>query len=101
LKCFEISLIFHGLLLWLQKKIDMKIFMNQSQESLGKNSWVPIAMLCNHIINFLLIQFDMILSKHHFKHMYCFLLRASHSIWTETWKVWDLLYCTFNDFDDK
>ncbi len=45
LKCFEISLIFHGLLLWLQKKIEMKIFLNWSQESLEKNSWVPIAML--------------------------------------------------------
>jgi hypothetical protein len=28
LKCFEISLIFHGLLLLLQKKIEMKIFLN-------------------------------------------------------------------------
>ncbi len=45
LECFEISLIFHGLLLWLQKKIEMKIFLNWSQESLEKYSWVPIAML--------------------------------------------------------
>jgi hypothetical protein len=45
LKCFEISLIFHGLLLLLQKKIEMKIFLNWSQESLEKNLWVPIAML--------------------------------------------------------
>ncbi len=45
LECFEISLIFHGLLLWLQKKTEMKIFLNWSQESLEKNSWVPIAML--------------------------------------------------------
>jgi hypothetical protein len=45
LECFEISLIFHGLLLWLQKKIELKIFLNWSQESLEKNSWVPIAML--------------------------------------------------------
>jgi hypothetical protein len=36
LKCFEIFLIFHGLLLWLLKKIVMKIFINQSQESLEK-----------------------------------------------------------------
>ncbi len=27
LECFEISLTFHGLLLWLQKKIEMKIFL--------------------------------------------------------------------------
>jgi hypothetical protein len=47
LKCFEISPIFHGLLLSLQKKIVMKIFVNRSQESLEKNSWVPIAMLCS------------------------------------------------------
>ncbi len=47
LECFEISLIFHGLLLWLQKKIEIKIFLNWSQESLEKNSWVPIAMLCS------------------------------------------------------
>jgi hypothetical protein len=45
LKCFEISLIFHGLLLRLQKKFEMKIFVNRSQEYLEKNSWVPIAML--------------------------------------------------------
>jgi hypothetical protein len=45
LKCFEIFLIFHGLLLWLLKKIVIKIFVNRSQESLEKNSWVPIAML--------------------------------------------------------
>ncbi len=45
LECFEISFIFHGLLLRLQKKIEMKIFLNWSQESLEKNSWVPIAML--------------------------------------------------------
>ncbi len=45
LKCFEISLIFHGLLLSLQKKIEMKISLDRSQESLEKNSWVPIAML--------------------------------------------------------
>ncbi len=45
LKCFEIFLIFHGLLLWLLKKIVMKIFVNRSQESLEKNAWVPIAML--------------------------------------------------------
>jgi hypothetical protein len=45
LKCFEISLIFHGLLLSLQKKIEMKISLDRSQESLEKKSWVPIAML--------------------------------------------------------
>ncbi len=36
LKCFENFLIFHGLLLWLLKKILMKIFVNRSQESLEK-----------------------------------------------------------------
>ncbi len=46
LKCFEIFLIFHGLLLWLQKEIVMEIFVNRSQEYLEKNSWVPITMLC-------------------------------------------------------
>jgi hypothetical protein len=42
------------LLLWLQKKIYMKIFINRSQESLRKNSWGPIAMfwLWAKIINF-------------------------------------------------
>jgi hypothetical protein len=34
------------LLLSLLKKISMKIFVNQSQESLRKNSWGPIAKLC-------------------------------------------------------
>jgi hypothetical protein len=29
----------------LQKKIELKIFVNQFQESLEKNSWAPIAML--------------------------------------------------------
>jgi hypothetical protein len=48
LKCFEIFLIFHGLLLWLLKKIVMKIFVNRSQESLEKNSWVPIAIRALH-----------------------------------------------------
>jgi hypothetical protein len=33
------------LLLWLLKKISMKFFMNQSQESLRKNPWGSIAML--------------------------------------------------------
>jgi hypothetical protein len=79
LECFEISLIFHGLLLWLQKKIEMKIFLNWSQECLKKihgyrftpktTQWVlfecvckkslcacirgktvPIAMLCSFVI---------------------------------------------------
>ncbi len=45
---WKFSLIFHGLLLWLQKKIEMKIFLNWSQESSEKNSWVPIAMLWFH-----------------------------------------------------
>jgi hypothetical protein len=45
LKCFEIFLIFHELLLRLQNKIEIKIFLNWSQESLEKNSWIPIAML--------------------------------------------------------
>ncbi len=45
LKCFDFSQTFHGLLLSLQKKIEMKIFMNQSQESLEKSSWISIAML--------------------------------------------------------
>ena len=45
LKCFDFFQIFHGLLLSLQKKIEMKIFMNQSQESLEKSSWISIAML--------------------------------------------------------
>ncbi len=49
LKCFEIFLIFHGLLLWLLKKIVMKIFVNRSQKSLEKNSWVPIAMLWQEV----------------------------------------------------
>ncbi len=45
LKCFDFSQTFHGLLLSLQKKIEIKIFMNQSQESLEKSSWISIAML--------------------------------------------------------
>jgi hypothetical protein len=45
LKCFDFSQNFHGLLLSLQKKIDMNIFVNQSQESLEKSSWISIAML--------------------------------------------------------
>ncbi len=35
-ECFEISLIFHGFLPWLQKKIKTKICVNWSQESLEK-----------------------------------------------------------------
>ncbi len=50
LKCFDFSQTFHGLLLSLQKKIEMKIFMNQSQESLEKSSWISIAMLWLAII---------------------------------------------------
>ncbi len=50
LKCFEIFPIFHGLLLWLQKENEIKILVNQSQESLEKNSWGPIAILCSHYI---------------------------------------------------
>jgi hypothetical protein len=35
----------------------MKIFANRSQESLEKNSWVPIAMLCIQLIIFALMIF--------------------------------------------
>ncbi len=49
LKCFEIFLIFHGLLLSFQKKILMKISLKRFQESLEKNSWEPIAMLCTSL----------------------------------------------------
>jgi hypothetical protein len=55
----ENSLIFHGLLLRLQKKIEMTIFVSQSQKSLEKNSWVPITMLCfwhTHLFNWDLLQ---------------------------------------------
>jgi hypothetical protein len=48
LKCFDFSQTFHGLLLSLQKKIEMKIFMNQSQEYLEKSSWISIAMLTEY-----------------------------------------------------
>ncbi len=50
-KCFEISLIFHGLLLWLQKKIEMKILVIWSQESLKKIHGYPFQCSAMEVIS--------------------------------------------------
>jgi hypothetical protein len=51
------------LLLWLLKKIVMKIFANRSLESLGKKSWVPIAMLWLNFISKVFFRFILYLKN--------------------------------------
>jgi hypothetical protein len=84
LKCFDFSQTFHGLLLSLQKKIEMKIFTNQSQESLKKSSWISIAMLCCRLISFAKTQLK------NYK-ITCFLVCSFFSSWlADHWPIFRL-----------